>query len=161
MFMRSKIQGIVKGCWRLIEVYLFFIVSVFGGHIVAKNILSHTSKAKDKSVERRIYLLSKSVLSSSELHLSPSGMLCQAARSMTAGHTVLTKKESGDSDPIVAQKEFCSQLDVQGGFALSESPFITALEFYQLLHIVTDAPISPLETRLPQQMTLLQTPLLI
>ncbi|NTV45657.1 MAG: hypothetical protein HGB11_03850 [Chlorobiales bacterium] len=146
--MRSKIQGIAKGFWRLIEVYLFFIVSVFGGHIIAKSIFSHTSKAKDKAAERRFYLLSKSLLPVNTQFV-PSEAACQAVR------YGFVSRESA------IEKGSFAQRDAQGGFALSQSPFISALQFYQLPEVVTDAPVSPLKSSLPQHVSLLQTPLLI
>jgi len=62
MIFRNKIHLVAKDFWRLLEVYLFLIVSVFGGQAIVKNTYLLNSKSKDKTAETRFVLSTKTLL---------------------------------------------------------------------------------------------------
>ncbi|NTW48882.1 MAG: hypothetical protein HGB19_03955 [Chlorobiales bacterium] len=139
MFVRGKIQGIAKGFWRLVEVYLFFFASVFGFHVIAKSSLSYSSKSKEKSAEHRF---------------------CHSSASHIANFALLQTGDSGKRDLCAIENGALPESDMTDGRAFSESPFISPLMFYHLPN-VTDAPASPVKDNVSQHPHLLEPPLLI
>ncbi|NTW50804.1 MAG: hypothetical protein HGB19_13950, partial [Chlorobiales bacterium] len=122
-----KIHRFVREFWRILEVYLFFIVSVLGCTGLGKAPFQYSSKSKDRNsnqkLEQRLPLQSRAGL------IAPPEFLNIGQWHVVAegrSHVASQKEASGDDDGVADSKTAKSVR-----FANTpNAPFLSALEFY-------------------------------
>ncbi len=91
----NNIQSIGKKCWRLVEVYIFVIMSTISGSAITKDVVSAKSKAKDKTLQVGTELLVTSA--SAPPHMAATKNLqTQAASSVAVQKNLNTSKTSSN-----------------------------------------------------------------
>ncbi|ACF13754.1 hypothetical protein Ctha_1291 [Chloroherpeton thalassium ATCC 35110] len=159
MIFRSKIHLVAKEFWRLLEVYLFLVISVLGGQAIAKNTYLLSSKSKDKTAETRL-LLSRKALLTYPLGLNiPASSMARSAHYPNQDARAATAEKQDNSDShgcAFVKKHFFAERS-----SLSTSvPFLQ--NFAQLFQVQFASPIAYIPQRLKTPFNLIQinTPLL-
>jgi len=119
----SNIQSIGKKFWRLVEVYIFVMISTISGSAITKDVVSAKSKAKDKTLRIGSELLITRASASPPATTIPK----QQYRTVT----VSTRRTS-----VVAQKSFktasTSLCAIEKGRAIEKEHIICAARLFEM-----------------------------
>lgn len=133
----TNIQKIAREFWRLIEVYLFFLVSVLGSTGFTKAPSSLSSKSKEHNTQNEIVLL---VPLQTHAHLIAPPKTCNFVFNSTFYHKEQSKNSAGDDD--ASQQVYCSSYEKLSCKIAKVSPFLTPTEFYRNQHKVLHTSLS-------------------
>jgi len=129
----THVQRAIRELWRLLEVYLFFVVSVLGCTGLGKVPSSSSSRGKDKSCERKIERRLPLQIKHS-LIAPPKVVLC-GFTSRTIEHLPRTScAPESDQDEDISAAGHWVQHEISKAFSaqqqLPQSPFLSAFSFY-------------------------------
>ncbi len=122
----TNINKVAREFWRIVEVYIFFLISVLGSTGFAKAPSSISAKGKDYRTQNEIVRL---VPLQSHAHLIAPPRIISGVFVSTS-HGSVQKKDIESSDEEIDRPALLSSLKHPSLFSISCSPFLTPTEFF-------------------------------